>query len=385
MFEWTASANASVSNDASYVASFLPGWAKEMGAMCQLLPLILVPFVAIVQTCRYFMYGPSDVYERFRLLYRPSFSLTRDSPFRERMRENEVVLTNYSDSRSLSRRRRRARRSTTADEDDASSSDPPPKYTPPPSYSTATGARIARMLRQSFRRMRPRSEDDVEHERPSMATTTVTTTSSRPKDEPPPPDYATLVIETHRGNQESAASIQRSVDIAHRITIKNANIKNYCFSFSMSNASTAVVGGGAPSLVTTSDFQMTSLPTISSISTFVGTSSEFDQPRSLGNSLIRANSRTEIRSDDFEQQPPQSDIVWDATASAALPMDALDIDSEDNDSDSDESVLYVEPVNAIGGLDNPRPLNIVLPRGHTENGVRSEIVTIDIDTTTSVI
>ncbi len=29
--------------------------------------------------------------------------------------------------------------------------DPPPKYTPPPSYSTATGARIARMLRQSFR------------------------------------------------------------------------------------------------------------------------------------------------------------------------------------------------------------------------------------------
>ena len=34
----------------------------------------------------------------------------------------------------------------------AQANDPPPKYTPPPSYSTATGARIARMLRQSFRR-----------------------------------------------------------------------------------------------------------------------------------------------------------------------------------------------------------------------------------------
>lgn len=30
--------------------------------------------------------------------------------------------------------------------------DAPPKYTPPPSYTTATGARIAKMLRQSIRR-----------------------------------------------------------------------------------------------------------------------------------------------------------------------------------------------------------------------------------------
>lgn len=30
--------------------------------------------------------------------------------------------------------------------------DAPPKYTPPPSYTTATGARLAKMLRQSLRR-----------------------------------------------------------------------------------------------------------------------------------------------------------------------------------------------------------------------------------------
>lgn len=30
--------------------------------------------------------------------------------------------------------------------------DAPPKYTPPPSYTTATGARIAKILRNSIRR-----------------------------------------------------------------------------------------------------------------------------------------------------------------------------------------------------------------------------------------
>lgn len=30
--------------------------------------------------------------------------------------------------------------------------DDPPKYTPPPSYTTATGARLAKILRQSLRR-----------------------------------------------------------------------------------------------------------------------------------------------------------------------------------------------------------------------------------------
>lgn len=30
--------------------------------------------------------------------------------------------------------------------------DPPPKYTPPPSYTTVTGSRIAKLLRNSIRR-----------------------------------------------------------------------------------------------------------------------------------------------------------------------------------------------------------------------------------------
>ena len=54
----------------------------------------------------------------------------------------EVVLTNFTNNSSNSSGGNTA----------AAPADPPPKYTPPPSYSTATGARIARMLRQSFRR-----------------------------------------------------------------------------------------------------------------------------------------------------------------------------------------------------------------------------------------
>ena len=61
-------------------------------------------------------------------------------------------------------------------------SDPPPKYTPPPSYSTATGARIARMLRQSFRRSVRRLQSSVAPGwKPPPA---------------PPPDYATVIIES---------------------------------------------------------------------------------------------------------------------------------------------------------------------------------------------
>jgi len=67
--------------------------------------------------------------------------------------------------------------------------DPPPKYTPPPSYTTATGARIAKMLRQSFRRSVRRianvlGESSAPRQRPAL--------------QPPPPDYATVLVEMNQ-------------------------------------------------------------------------------------------------------------------------------------------------------------------------------------------
>ena len=44
----------------SFKAKFtLNSQVREIGAMLQLLPLILVPFVAVVQSCRYMLYVDS--------------------------------------------------------------------------------------------------------------------------------------------------------------------------------------------------------------------------------------------------------------------------------------------------------------------------------------
>jgi hypothetical protein len=36
---------------------------REIGAMLQLMPIILVPFVAVIQTCRFFLSGSGELYE----------------------------------------------------------------------------------------------------------------------------------------------------------------------------------------------------------------------------------------------------------------------------------------------------------------------------------
>lgn len=84
--------------------------------------------------------------------------------------------------------------------------DPPPKYTPPPSYTTATGARIAKILRQSFRRSVRRlanvlGEGSASRQRPAL-----------PPPPPPPPDYATVLVEM---NQTGAATILRDQVAIH--------------------------------------------------------------------------------------------------------------------------------------------------------------------------
>lgn len=119
MFDWTT--------HSGYL--YLPAWVREIGAMMQLLPLLLVPFVAVVQSCRYFLNGQGPLHERINLLYRPTFEAqtSRSNQARSNRRRRRgnndgagVILTNYNSG---------------------SVNDPPPKYTPPPSYSTATGAR----------------------------------------------------------------------------------------------------------------------------------------------------------------------------------------------------------------------------------------------------
>ena len=60
MFDW---------KEGGYI--YLPSWVREIGSMLQLMPLLIVPFVGVIQTCRYFLHGPDDLFDvSFQLLYR---------------------------------------------------------------------------------------------------------------------------------------------------------------------------------------------------------------------------------------------------------------------------------------------------------------------------
>ena len=155
---------------------FLPSWVREIGSMMQVLPLLIVPFVGIIQSCRYFLHGPEDMLDRLEMLYRPSYHRQGLSSSSRHSRSADVVLTNFSTT------------SPPALTSTSVTADPPPKYTPPPSYSTATGARLARMLRQSRQSIR-RSMRRLQGVVGAGA-------ANLPKEAPP--DYAHVIIETSR-------------------------------------------------------------------------------------------------------------------------------------------------------------------------------------------
>ena len=42
---------------------YWPLWAREVGALLQLLPMLTIPVVAVIQTCRYLSAGPPDIFD----------------------------------------------------------------------------------------------------------------------------------------------------------------------------------------------------------------------------------------------------------------------------------------------------------------------------------
>jgi solute carrier family 6 (neurotransmitter transporter) len=45
------------------VAEYWPLWARQVGSMLQLVPILLVPLVAVIQSYRYLNNGPTDILE----------------------------------------------------------------------------------------------------------------------------------------------------------------------------------------------------------------------------------------------------------------------------------------------------------------------------------
>ncbi|XP_014488477.1 PREDICTED: uncharacterized protein LOC106751810 isoform X2 [Dinoponera quadriceps] len=158
-------------------------WAKQLGAAIQLIPIMTILAVGIIQTCRYLNREPADIFDRIQLLYRPPLE----------PEDARDAHTQLDTGTSLHGNGILPAATTT----EIPFEDPPPKYTPPPSYTTATGARIAKMLRQSFRRSVRRIANVLGE------TSSVVTAARRPALQPPPPDYATVLVEM---NQQSGGS-----------------------------------------------------------------------------------------------------------------------------------------------------------------------------------
>ncbi|KFB49808.1 hypothetical protein ZHAS_00017827 [Anopheles sinensis] len=161
LFNWPSTPS---SNGPGQLGSYWPLWARQVGGFVQVSFLLLVPIVMVVQIYRYLCSGPPDILDRVDLLLRPPVDGDTSNPIRAIHSRRPAVSTAAQQTTANG-----TRNSSSAAQRDGSSSDravslsldsrgprdtedAPPKYTPPPSYTTATGARIAKMLRNSIRR-----------------------------------------------------------------------------------------------------------------------------------------------------------------------------------------------------------------------------------------
>ncbi|XP_015188524.1 PREDICTED: uncharacterized protein LOC107072804 isoform X2 [Polistes dominula] len=183
-------------------------WARQLGAAIQLIPLLTIPAVGVIQTCRYLNNGSpdTDIFDRIQLLYRPPLETDDPADTQTQIGGNDTSTSIHGNG---------ILPTTT----DVPFEDPPPKYTPPPSYTTATGARIAKMLRQSFRRSVRRianvlGESSAPRQRPAL--------------QPPPPDYATVLVEMNqntRGHGVVDVSINMNNESRPDVVVATTNIR----------------------------------------------------------------------------------------------------------------------------------------------------------------
>ncbi|XP_071535034.1 uncharacterized protein bdg [Panulirus ornatus] len=192
--------------------SYWPVWVCQLASALQLFPILLVPLIGLIQTCRYLAATDDDLFERIQLLYRPSL--------RQHTNGNDSFLsvTEESELDGLGGARDGQQESGTT-LTPRPFSDPPPKYTPPPSYSTATGVRFAKLLNRSLRESIRRLRGTVRHGTEINTNTDAEGTPQADEcGEPsttaariatpyiPPPDYVTAVTECGTDRNQSSTS-----------------------------------------------------------------------------------------------------------------------------------------------------------------------------------
>lgn len=89
--------------------------------------------------------------------------------------------------------------------------DPPPKYTPPPSYTTATGARLAKLFRQTLRRSIRRITNALGESTRIVSRQRSSIPNNQQELQYPPPEYNSVFVEmstssTNNGETSNEAS-----------------------------------------------------------------------------------------------------------------------------------------------------------------------------------
>uniref|UniRef100_A0A1I8MZF5 Sodium:neurotransmitter symporter family protein n=1 Tax=Musca domestica TaxID=7370 RepID=A0A1I8MZF5_MUSDO len=180
--------------------SYYTYWARKVGALTQIGFMLLVPITAIIQIYRYLTSGPPDILDRIQMLYRPL--------------EGSIAtrLINRTQRDNIEGRYRQSGIGNSAENGVSNlHDDAPPKYTPPPSYTTATGARLAKILRQSIRRSVRRLLGDSGRSRPILSIQLEHNNESTSF----PPDYSS-VLPNLSGLNEVAPSISETIEIGNR-------------------------------------------------------------------------------------------------------------------------------------------------------------------------
>ncbi|KAK2715104.1 sodium-dependent transporter bedraggled-like [Artemia franciscana] len=150
---------------------------KQFGCFFQLIPILIVPIDAIVVAWKTLSSSETnDTLELVQNLYRPEMRRRRESSRNRRTRRQ--------------RRRERSRAPSRSPSPTPVYTEPPPKYTPPPTYNTATGARVAKILRESFRRLRPSLLENASND-------------AETANQPSPPSYAESIQQFCRSAQSS--------------------------------------------------------------------------------------------------------------------------------------------------------------------------------------
>uniref|UniRef100_A0A182JTD9 Transporter n=1 Tax=Anopheles christyi TaxID=43041 RepID=A0A182JTD9_9DIPT len=203
LFNWSSTISAA-STSATGASNYWPLWARQVGGFIQVSFLLLVPIVMVIQIYRYLCSGPPDILDRVDLLLRPPIDGSTSSSLRSRQTRRAAVSSPLQRTTSSGGAGRDGSEPTITISMDSRSvrdaDDAPPKYTPPPSYTTATGARIAKLLRNSIRRSVRRLMGETSGSAPSVRQRaalpqTADSQAANPStgDELPPPDYCSAL------------------------------------------------------------------------------------------------------------------------------------------------------------------------------------------------